>query len=104
VLEISVVFTNGRSRDRSVSVVSDYGLDGQATEVRSPAETRIFPVASMSRPALWPTQLPVHRVSRVHSSGLKRGQGVTLITHPHLVPRSMSRSYTSSPAKLLRGV
>jgi hypothetical protein len=30
--------------------------------------------------------------------GVKRGQGVTLTTHPNLVPRSgMSRSYTSSP-------
>jgi hypothetical protein len=30
--------------------------------------------------------------------GVKRGRGVTLTTHPHLVPRSrMSRSYTSSP-------
>jgi hypothetical protein len=30
--------------------------------------------------------------------GTKRGSGVTLITHPHLGPRSrMSRSYTSSP-------
>jgi hypothetical protein len=37
--------------------------------------------------------------------GLKRGRGVTLTTHPRLVPRSrMSRSYTSSPPKRLRGV
>jgi hypothetical protein len=34
----------------------------------------------------------------VLSPGLKRGRGVTLTTHLHLVPRSrMSRSYTSSP-------
>jgi hypothetical protein len=32
------------------------------------------------------------------SPGVKRGQGVTLTTHPHLMLRSrMSRSYTSSP-------
>jgi hypothetical protein len=32
------------------------------------------------------------------SLGVKRGRGVTLITHPHLVPRSrMSRSYTPLP-------
>jgi hypothetical protein len=32
------------------------------------------------------------------SPGLKRGQGMTLTTHPHLDPRSiMSRSYISSP-------
>jgi hypothetical protein len=34
----------------------------------------------------------------VLSRGLKRGRGVTLTTHRHLVPRSrMSRSYTSCP-------
>jgi hypothetical protein len=38
-------------------------------------------------------------VSRVLSPGLKRGRGVTLTTHPHLVPRSrMSRGYTSPPS------
>jgi hypothetical protein len=37
--------------------------------------------------------------------GVKRGWGVTLTTHPHLVPRLwMSRSYTSSPPKRLHGV
>jgi hypothetical protein len=42
----------------------------------------------------------------VLSPGLKRGRDVTLTTHPpHLVPRSrMSRSYTSCPPKLRRGV
>jgi hypothetical protein len=36
------------------------------------------------------------------SRGIKRGQGVTLTTHLHLVPRScMSRSYTSSPHHML---
>jgi hypothetical protein len=39
------------------------------------------------------------------SPGVKRGWGVTLTTHPHLVPRSrMSKSYTSSPPKRLHGV
>jgi hypothetical protein len=37
--------------------------------------------------------------------GVKRGRGVTLTTHPHLVPRlSMSRSYTSSPPMRLHGM
>jgi hypothetical protein len=36
----------------------------------------------------------------VLSLGVKNGRGVTLTTHPHLVPRSrMSRSYTCSPAQ-----
>jgi hypothetical protein len=39
------------------------------------------------------------------SPGIKRGRGVTLTTHPHLVPRlRMSRSYTSSPPICLHGV
>jgi hypothetical protein len=37
--------------------------------------------------------------------GIKHGQGLTLTTHPLLVPRSqMSRSYISSPPKHLHGV
>jgi hypothetical protein len=47
----------------------------------------------VSRPALGPTQPPAQWVPGVLSPGLKRGRGVTLTTHPHLVPRSrMSRS------------
>jgi hypothetical protein len=63
------------------------------------------PLTSVSRPALGPTQPPVQWVPRVLSPVVKRGRGVTLTTHPDLVPRSrMSRSYTSSPTKPLRGV
>jgi hypothetical protein len=59
---------------------------------------RIFPLTSVSRPALGPTQ-PVQWVPGVLSPGVKRGRGVTLTTHPHLVSRSrMSRSYTSPRA------
>jgi hypothetical protein len=66
---------------------------------------RIFPLASVSRPALGPTQPPVRWVPRFLSPGVKRGRDVTLTAHPHLMPRSrMSRSYNSSPPKRLRGV
>jgi hypothetical protein len=59
----------------------------------------IFPVASVSRPAPGPTQPPVQWVPGVLSPGVKSGRGVTLTTHPHLVPRPrMGRSYTSSPS------
>jgi hypothetical protein len=66
---------------------------------------RIFPLASVSRPALGPTQSHVRWVTGAISPGVKRGRGVMLTTHPHLVPRSrMSRSYTSSSPKLILGV
>jgi hypothetical protein len=58
----------------------------------------ILPVATVSRPALGPTQPPVQWVPGVLSQGVKRRRGVTLTTQPHLVPRSwMNRSYTPLP-------
>jgi hypothetical protein len=46
---------------------------------------RIFLLAPASRPALRPTQPPIQWVPGVLSPGVKRGRGVTLTTHPHLV-------------------
>jgi hypothetical protein len=57
------------------------GLDDRAIEVRPPAEAKGL-LASVSRPALGPTQLPVQWVLGVLSQGLKRGRSVTLTTHP----------------------
>jgi hypothetical protein len=45
-------------------------------------------LASVSRPALGPTQHPVQWVPGVLSPGVKRGRGLMLTTHPHLMPRS----------------
>jgi hypothetical protein len=82
----------------SVSIVSGYGLDDQAIEFDPRQRKRIFPLASVPRLALRSNQLPVKWVPGVISPGLKRCRGVTLTTHPNLVPRSRtSRSYTSSP-------
>jgi len=81
--------------------VSGYGLNDRVVGVLIPGRgERVFPLASVPRPALGPTQPPVQWVP-----GVKRGRGVTLTTHPHLVLRStMSRSYTSSPPKRLHVV
>jgi hypothetical protein len=68
------------SQGSSVSIVSGYGLDDRAIEVRSPAEARDFSLTSVSIPALGPTG--------VLSPWVKRGRGVTLTTHPHLMPKS----------------
>jgi hypothetical protein len=97
--------TNTRSQASSVSTVSDYGLDDRAIEVRSPTGAKDFSsilyiqTGSGAHPASCTlgTEGPV--------PGTKRSGGVTLTTHPHLVPRSrMNRSYTSSPPKRHHGV
>jgi hypothetical protein len=63
---------------------------------------RIFPLASMTRPALGPTQPPVQWVPGVLSLGVKRGREETLTTRSHLVPKSrISRSDISSPPSAL---
>jgi hypothetical protein len=87
---------NYRSWGSSGSIVSGYGQDDRAIEVRSQVGEREFS-PSVSRLALGPTQVSCTMATGVFSRGLMRSRSVTLTTHPHLVPRSlMSRSYTSS--------
>jgi hypothetical protein len=69
-----------------VSLATDWRTGGSWYDPRQ-RQTN-FPVASVSGPALGPTQPPVQWVPGVLSPGVKRGRGVTLTTHPHLVPRS----------------
>jgi hypothetical protein len=92
----------GRSRGSSVSIVTDYGLDDRGS---IPDRGRgFFFLVSASRPALGSTQPPIQWVPGVLSPVVKRGRGVMLTTHPHLVPRlCKSRSYTSSPPMCLHG-
>jgi hypothetical protein len=84
----------------SVSIVFGYGLDDRAIGVRSPAEARGFFLQPLGPYRLWGyTQPLVQLVPSVLFPGVKCDRGVTLTTHPHLVPKSgMSRSYTSSPS------
>jgi hypothetical protein len=52
--------------------VSVYGLDERAIEFRYPAEARDLPLASVSRPALRPTQAPVQGVPASFPRGKAR--------------------------------
>jgi hypothetical protein len=92
-LHVIVLITHSASQGSSVSIVPDYGLDERGS---IPGRGKmIFPLASVSRPALRPTQPPIQWVPGILSPGGNRGRGVTLTAHPHLVPSSaMSRSYT----------
>jgi hypothetical protein len=55
----------------------------------------------VSRPAVGPTQPPVQWVTGGPFPAVKRCRGVTLTTHPHIMPRSViSRSCTSLPWRL----
>jgi hypothetical protein len=68
------------------------------TGVRYAAEQIIFPVLSVSRLVLRPTEPPVQWVSGILSPGLNGGRGVTLTIHSHVVPRKgMISSCTSCP-------
>jgi hypothetical protein len=93
------------SRGSSGSIVSGYGLDDRAIEIRSSAGAKDFSSNLCVR-----TGSGAHPASCTMGTGgpfagAKRSRGVTLTTHSHLVPRSwMSRSYTSSPPKCLHSV
>jgi hypothetical protein len=93
-----IYFTNVVEPCSSVSIVSGYGLDDQAIEVRSPPEARSFSCSFC-----------VQTGSGAHPASFTMGTGDSLpgaevrpgrdADHsPHLVPRSrMSKSYNSPP-------
>jgi hypothetical protein len=65
--------------------VSDYGLDDRGS---IPGRGKGFPLASVSRPALGPTQPPVQWVPGVLSPGVKARPGRDADHSPPIVPRS----------------
>jgi hypothetical protein len=66
--ELAIYIT---SRVSSSSIVSDYRLDDKGDRGSIPAGAKIFPVASVSTPALGPTQPPVQWVPGILSPGVK---------------------------------
>jgi hypothetical protein len=77
----------------SGGIVPGYGLDDLAIQVWSLAEAKHF------SSNLWvQTGSGAHPASCTMGTGCPFPRGMTLTTHPYLVPRSwMSRSYTFSP-------
>jgi hypothetical protein len=69
----------------SVSIVSDYGLDDRAIGVRYPAGTKDFSssLCVQTGSEAYPASCKMGTGSPF--PGTKRGRGVTLTTHPHLV-------------------
>jgi hypothetical protein len=83
-----------RSWGSSVRIVSDYKLDCRGL---IPERQWSFPLASVSRPAVRPTQPPMQWVRGSFPEG-KTLPELDAYHSPHLEPRSrMCRSYTSSP-------
>jgi hypothetical protein len=69
-----------------VIVVSDYRLENRVIGVRSPAGAKVFPVNSVSRPALRPTHPPIQLVRESFPGGKAR-PGPEADHSPCLVPR-----------------
>jgi hypothetical protein len=87
-----------RKPGSSVSIVSGYGLDDRAIDVRSPAEAKDFSSSFCVQTSSGAHPASYRMGSGVLSQGVKRGGGVTLTTHSHLLLRSrISRRYTFSP-------
>jgi hypothetical protein len=103
-VHFSILLKPRRNRGSSVSVVSDYGLDERTIRVRSPAWAKEFSsiLCIQTGSQAYPASCTMGTGGP--SPGAKHGRGVTLTTHPHLVPRSrISWSYSSSPLWHLHG-
>jgi hypothetical protein len=98
------LYTPIRSRRSSGSIVSDYGLDYQAAEVRSPAETKDFSsnLCVQTGSGAHPASCTMGTGGPFHGGKARPGRDADHL--PHLVPRSrMSGSYTSFPPCHLHG-
>jgi hypothetical protein len=93
------------SRGSSGSIVSGYGLDDRAIEVRSPAETKDFSPLPLCPDRLWGPPSLLYNGYRESFPGAKARPRRDADRSPPFKDRSrISRSYTSSPHKRLFGV
>jgi hypothetical protein len=101
---ISYIPLNGEPGS-SVSIVSGYGLDYRTIEVRSPAEAKGFfsnlyvQTGSEAHPASSTMGIGWHFPGAKARPGRDADHSLQLVQSSR-----MSRSYTSSPSKRLRGV
>jgi hypothetical protein len=96
----SVEKNSSRSRGSSGSIVSDYGLDDRAIEVRSPTEAEDFSssLCVLTSPRAHPASCPM-------GTGGKARPGRDADHSPYLVPRlRMSRGYISSHPMACSGI
>jgi hypothetical protein len=80
--------------------MSGYGLDDRAIEVRSPTEAKDFSssLCVETSSEAHPASCSVGTGGPFPGANARLGRGVTLTTHPHLVPRSVNMSYFLSPS------
>jgi hypothetical protein len=79
IYEIGDLYGTGGS---SVTIVSDYGLDDRAIGVRSPVGVKDFSFNLCVRTCCGAHPASCTMGNGGPSPGAKRGQGVTLTTHP----------------------
>jgi hypothetical protein len=93
-----------KSRDSSVGIALDYGLDGRGSRVRFPAGAGNFSLkTTASRPALGPTQPPIQWVPGAVSLGVKR-PGRVADHSPQSSAEVNEWSYTPTPPIRLHGM
>jgi hypothetical protein len=87
------------SRCSSVSIISDFGLDDRASQVRFPAEANNFSSSLCVQTGSGAHPASSTKGTGCHFPGGKARPGLDADHSPHLVPRPrMSRSYTPLPS------
>jgi hypothetical protein len=87
------------SRDSVIGIATGYGLNYREIGIRVPVASRIF--STSSRPALGPTQPPIHRIPGALPEGVKHLRRET--DHASLISAEVKKNrdlYNHSPIRL----